>query len=134
MKRLFSSFALVTSLCLAIILLILLLNFTNPTSLGSLGVLLVFVNIYLITFLASLLVVRLAVSFHRIIRPPVSKNALRDTKANASRRKATAVVAVLNFMPIFFISMASIAQLSFLSILLLLVFEIIVVFYISRRF
>lgn len=133
MKCLSSVLGLIASLIVAVVALVLILNFTNPTSIGSVGVLLVFVNIYLITSIATLLCVRLFQLFYREFHP-MRKNSLSDEKAHAAKRRIIAVTAILNFIPILLVSMASIRQLNLISIFLLFAFEAVAVFYVWRRF
>ena len=118
----------VSSICL-----VLLLNLTNPSSAGSFGVLLIFANIYLVTFLVWMDFL----SFSRIVYDAVriqNKTVLSEEKRVLHRKKLIYVVSVINFSPIFFISMNSIGQLNFLSVILFFAVEAVVIFYVLRRF
>lgn len=118
----------VSSICL-----VLLLNLTNPSSAGSFGVLLIFANIYLVTFLVWMVFL----SFSRIVYDAVriqNKAVLSEEKRVLHRKKLIYVVSVINFSPIFFISMNSIGQLNFLSVILFFAVEAVVIFYVLRRF
>ncbi len=118
----------VSSICL-----VLLLNLTNPSSAGSFGVLLIFANIYLVTFLVWMVFL----SFSRIVYDAVriqNKTVLSEEKRVLHRKKLIYVVSVINFSPIFFISMNSIGQLNFLSVILFFAVEAVVIFYVLRRF
>ena len=118
----------VSSICL-----VLLLNLTNPSSAGSFGVLLIFTNIYLVTFLVWMVFL----SFSRIVYDAVriqNKTVLSEEKRVLHRKKLIYVVSVINFSPIFFISMNSIGQLNFLSVILFFAVEAVVIFYVLRRF
>lgn len=118
----------VSSICL-----VLLLNLTNPSSAGSFGVLLIFANIYLLTFLVWMVFL----SFSRIVYDAIriqNKTVLSEEKRVLHRKKLIYVVSVINFSPIFFISMNSIGQLNFLSVILFFAVEAVVIFYVLRRF
>jgi hypothetical protein len=130
-KKYLSLFAMIVGLIVASITIIMLLNLTNPTSAGSFGVLLVFANIYLITFLVSMIIVSFSRMVYAAIRTP-RQTALSSDKKRIFRRKIVAVVAILNFAPIFFISMNSIGQLNFINISLFFAIETVVIFYALR--
>ena len=124
---------LLVGLLVSVAALVLLLNITNPTSAGSIGVLLVFANIYLVTFFASMAIVSFSRIVYAAVRMP-KKNALSAEKQRAFRRKVVSVVVVLNFAPIFLISMNSIGQLNFISVVLFFAIEAVAIFYVLRRF
>jgi len=132
MKKRVSWLMLALGLVAAVVGLLLFLNLTNPSSVGPLGILLVFVLIYAATFLALLLVVRLLAVIICAIRP-VRETAVGQEKSRILQKRITFGVAALSFVPIFLISLNSIGQLKFVDVILIVAIEAVAMFYISRR-
>ena len=109
-----------------------LFNLTNPLSAGPLGVLAAFVLIYGVSFSALLLIARLIRVIYRAIRPH-RETVVDQDRTRIVKRRLTLIVAALSAVPIFLISLNSIGQLRFTDILLIVVIEILAIFYIVRR-
>lgn len=112
--------------------LFLMLNMTNPTESGPLGMLVLMVLIYSLTFGIVLLGAMLVLFIIRLIIP-----AKTTTTAEARRywrlRKTIAICAVLAATPMLVISLNSIGQLRFVDVLLIFATELVAVFYISKK-
>lgn len=113
------------------------LNFTDPISAGSIGVLSVFVLVYLATFFAGILTGRAIRIVYFALR--ATGESAKDVPARKSSRggigrRALLIIGLLSFVPVFLISINSIGQISFLNIMFIVAIEAIAIFYISRRF
>jgi len=132
MKRRFSFLITLASLILLVICLVLLLNLTNPSSAGPLGILVIFGVIYGIGFSLLLLLIGLLEVIYRAIRPP-AETVVGQEKSSATEKRLTLVAAALSFVPIFLISLNSIGQLDFKDVALIIIIEALAIFYIVRR-
>lgn len=102
----------------SVVVLLLMLNFTTPTGVGPLGVLVFFVAIYLLMFGIFTLLVKF---FGRILGRKPS-------------RKQYFYSVVLAFGPIMLLLAQSLGSMSFLTIGLMMVFEFLACFLIKKRF
>lgn len=102
----------------SVVVLLLMLNFTTPTGVGPLGVLVFFVAIYLLMFGIFTLLVKF---FGRILGRKPS-------------RKQYFYSVVLAFGPIMLLLAQSLGSMSFLTIGLMVVFEFLACFLIKKRF
>lgn len=102
----------------SVVVLLLMLNFTTPTGVGPLGVLVFFVAIYLLMFGIFTLLVKF---FGRILGRKPS-------------RKQYFYSVVLAFGPIMLLLAQSLGSMSFLTIWLMVVFEFLACFLIKKRF
>jgi len=132
MKRHFSVLALLFGLVIMSLALLGLLNLTNPSSAGLLGILAIFIIIYGISFVVLMLLIRFFEIIFRVLRPQ-RKTVVNQERTQATRKRLVLIAAVLAFVPIFFISLNSIGQLSFRDVLLIVVIEALTIFYIVRR-
>lgn len=111
--------------------LVVLLNSTDPGSIGPGGILLVFIVIY-IFFLSSFFVLLHAGS--RVIQAMIHRR--RDIDPRSWRigvRKSYYIASVLAFIPVFLLAMQSIGQLQLRDLALISLFELIAIFYIVKR-
>ena len=113
--------------------LILVLNLTTPAAAGPVGILAVFVLIYLASFCALMLFAKLLELIWRAVRPPTGETVVAGERARASRTRVTLIAAVLSLVPIFLISLNSIGQLNFVDVVLIVLIEALAVFYLARR-
>ena len=134
MKKYFGMFAALLGMTAALIVLAVLVNFTSPNSIGSLGVLIIFILMYLVTFLCSMAIIDFIGLVFRAMQSLKEEDGLRKNDRKLLRRKLIMIVATLNFVPIFLISMNSIGQLSVLSVGILVAIEGLTIFYLLRNF
>lgn len=97
----------------------LVLNLFNPIQIGPNGILVFFVLAYLLIFLIVLSVMRLVQTFSK--------------KYGQSTQKLVYLAAVVSFAPVMLIALSSINQLQILDIALVIVLEVLAIFYVSRR-
>jgi len=121
-----------TALLLAGIGLALVTNLSSPLGAGPLGILVVFALIYACTLALLLLVMRLFEAIYRLLRS-TSTTIVKQDKMRRWRRRLTLIIAGLSFVPIFLISLNSISQLGFKDIALIIVIEMLLIFYIIRQ-
>lgn len=112
--------------------LFLMLNMTNPTESGPLGMLVLMVLIYSLTFGVVLLGAMLVLFIIRLIIP-AKATTTAETRRYWRLRKTIAICAVLAATPMLVISLNSIGQLRFVDVLLILATELVAVFYISKK-
>ena len=132
MKRYLSLVALLAGLVLASVGLLLFLNLATPSSAGPLGILLVFILIYIISFSLLMLLIRLLMVIYRAIRPR-KETVVGKEKSRINKKRFTLIAAVLSLVPIFLISLNSIGQLNFVDMVLIIAIEAVAIFYIMRR-
>ena len=118
----------VSSLC-AFVLLSALMQATTPSSIHPLGILAVFVLIYLL----ALGVLTFFVFWGSRLMIKVYKRAKAGTGAVLTLRRAYLYGSVLALAPVMIIGIASIGRLDFYQILLVLLFEGAACFYVARR-
>lgn len=115
---------------LAIILLIVLLRTTDPTTVGPFGILVVFILMYLLVlgaltfllFLGSKLVARVAASL-----------AVKKPLRPLTIRKAYYFSSVVSLAPVMFLAMQSVGEVGAYDIILVTLFVVIACVYISKR-
>jgi len=112
--------------------LFIMLNLTSPFKSGSLGILIVFGLIYLLTLSVLLILERLAGVIYRLMRPS-RKKPLNENTTKLLNRRVNLIVMAVSFVPIFVISMNSIGQLNLIDIALIIIIEAVLIFYILRR-
>jgi len=132
MKHRISLIMILAALLLAAVGLVLATNLTNPSGAGPLGILVVFVLIYVCTLALLLLLVRLIEIVYRLLRP-ASMTVVKEDKLRHWRRRSTLIVAAISFVPIFLISLNSIGSLGLRDIALIVVIEVLLIFYIVKR-
>jgi len=120
------------TLLLAVIGITLVTNLTNPLSAGPLGILVVFALVYACTLALLLLLVRLLEIVYRLLSSAPMTVAKKD-RIRRWRKQSTLIMAALSFVPIFLISLNSIGQLGLKDIALIIVIEILLIFYIIKR-
>ena len=118
----------ISSLC-AFVLLSALMQATTPSSIHPLGILVVFVLIYLL----ALGVLTFFVFWGSRLMIKVYKRAKAGTGAVLTLRRAYLYGSVLALAPVMIIGIASIGRLDFYQILLVLLFEGAACFYVARR-
>jgi hypothetical protein len=121
-----------TALALSAVGVFLLINITNPLEASSLGILTVFVLLYLMTVASLVLISRLILAITHALRPPGNTPVQVDRLEKRSKRIDWIAVA-LGFVPVFILSLNSIGQLNFTDIVLIVVIEVIAVFYIIKK-
>jgi len=131
-KHRLSLIAIFVALLLAIIGLVLVTNLINPLGAGPAGILVVFTLVYVCTWSLLLLLVRLLEIIYRLLRA-TSITVVKEDKMRRWQRRSALIAAALSFIPIFLISLNSIGQLGFKDIALIIVIEILLIFYIIRR-
>lgn len=116
----------------ALIVLVLLLNTTDPVSAGPGGILLVFLLIYI--FWASLFFTILHLGLGTISRFIIKyRQTVTVRSLQISVRKAYYIASALAFAPVLFLAMNSLGQLQVRDVALVLAFMTLVIFYIVKR-
>ncbi len=118
------------SVVLAVVILFVLLQTTTPSSAGPLGILLVFISIFMLvlgvlTFLifwGSKVLVRLL----RVILP-------KTPRRPVSLVRSYYFSSVLSLAPVIFIGMQSVGEVGFYDVLLVLLFIFVGCFYVAKR-
>ena len=123
---------LLLGLALVSVGLLLFLNLTNPSSVGPLGILVMFVLIYLASFLALLLIMRLLGVVYQAIHAR-NETVVSKEKSRVVGKQLTLIAGALSLVPIFLISLNSIGQLNFVDVVLIIAIEAVAIFYIMRR-
>lgn len=114
------------------LVLLTILNAVDPVSAGPLGILLVFVLIYLIV--ASLLFTLLHWGVRFVSAQIVKRNKRVTVRAyRVGIRKAYYIASAVAFGPVLLLALNSVRQLKFTDILLVGVFLTLSIFYISKR-
>lgn len=108
------------------------MSWTNPLMLGPVGIMGVFVLIYVV-FLTSLFVgLHFGISW--ISRLMIIKqDSTHRYQSHMGVRKAYYIASVVAFVPVLFLAMRSFAELRMTDVLLVAVFVVIAVFYIIKR-
>lgn len=108
------------------------LNMTNPTDSGPLGILAVLIAIYVATLGAGMLIAMLGhYTFHLIV--PMKVDATLSRRLKYTYRRIIAICAILGLVPIFVISLNSIGQLDFIDVLLIAATEVVALFYVLKK-
>ncbi|MCL2280957.1 hypothetical protein FWC31_03705 [Candidatus Saccharibacteria bacterium] len=132
MKHRISLVVIFVTLALAVAGMMLMTNLTNPLGAGPLGILIIFALIYVCTLSLLLLLARLFEAIYRLLRS-TSITVVKEDKIRHWRQRSTLIMAALSFVPIFLLSLNSIEQLGFRDIALIIVIEILLIFYIVGR-
>jgi len=132
MKHRTSLIVIFVALLLSVVCLVLVTNLTNPLGAGPFGILVVFALIYICSLSLLLLMARLFEVVYRLLRSS-SITVAREDRIQHWRRRSTLILAALSFIPIFLISLNSIGQLGFKDIMLIVVIEVLLIFYIVKR-
>ena len=103
----------------AIVILLVMLNFTNPADIGPLGVLLFFILTYVIVYGIASLIVKL---FRKLLQ-----------KKGEMTKKDYLYAAVLAFAPIMLLLAQSLGSFGWFTILLVGLFEVLGCFLVSKR-
>ncbi|NCU29779.1 hypothetical protein EOM60_04185 [Candidatus Saccharibacteria bacterium] len=113
------------------LVLLLLMNFTSPSTAGPLGILAVFLLIYVASVSFIYLVLRNVATFlAKVSRPGLLKLALEGT----SPLKLYYYSSILALSPVILLGMQSVGGVRWMDLTLLIVFEILACFYIYKRF
>ena len=113
------------------LVLLLLMNFTSPSTAGPLGILAVFLLIYVASVSFIYLVLRNVATFlAKVSRPGLLKLALEGT----SSLKLYYYSSILALSPVILLGMQSVGGVRWMDLTLLIVFEILACFYIYKRF
>lgn len=118
------------SITASILGLSLLFNYTAPETIGPLGILLTFIVIYTLCFTVIFATWKALYNLHKFFRP--SKTTITG-KTNFLRNRIGYISAVLAFMPLFLISLNSIGQLQIRDVFLIILIEVLAIFYIVKR-
>ena len=113
------------------LVLLLLMNFTSPSTAGPWGILAVFLLIYVASVSFIYLVLRNVATFlAKVSRPGLLKLALEGT----SSLKLYYYSSILALSPVILLGMQSVGGVRWMDLTLLIVFEILACFYIYKRF
>lgn len=117
---------------ISLILLLYILNSTNPGTIGPLGILFVFVLLYL--FWASLFFIMLHLVF-AVFRKSSLFRIFMSRRENKpfNWRLSYYVASIIAFMPVLLLAMQSVNQLTLRDVLLVLGFTGLAIFYVIRR-
>lgn len=133
MKRRISFFVLMGAMILSALSLYFLLNLSNPSKSGPIGVLAVFAVIYIFSFSALVLVIYLLESIYKLLKPQKSNLKAQENKEALRQRRTNLIAAALSLVPIFIISLNSIGELSLTDLALIVAIEALLIFYIIKR-
>lgn len=109
----------------------LMLTMTRPGEVGPFGVLALFILLYIVAGSVIYVSLTAVIGVLRKILPPGS---LRLWLDNLPHTKVYYYTTVLALMPVVLLGMASVGSIGGLDVLLVLLFELLACFYISRRF
>ena len=109
----------------------LMLTMTRPGEVGPFGVLALFILLYIVAGSVIYVSLTVVIGILRRILPPGS---LRLWLDNLPNTKVYYYTTVLALMPVVLLGMASVGGIRGLDVLLVLLFELLACFYISRRF
>ena len=107
------------------------LTMTRPGEVGPFGVLALFILLYIVAGSVIYVSLTVVIGILRRILPPGS---LRLWLDNLPNTKVYYYTTVLALMPVVLLGMASVGGIGGLDVLLVLLFELLACFYISRRF
>lgn len=117
---------------LSIIALFMLWNSTNPATVGPLGILTVFILLYI--FWASIFFIFLHISFKIIERVDWIKAVLGGKHSpKFKHQKAYYTASILAFIPVLLLAMQSVNQLTLRDIGLVILFVALAIFYVIKR-
>lgn len=109
----------------------LMLTMTRPGQVGPFGVLTLFILLYIVTGSVIFIALTAVIGILKKVLPPGS---LRLWLDNLPHAKVYYYTTVLALMPVVLLGMASVGSIGGLDVLLVLLFEVLACFYISRRF
>lgn len=127
-----SSVALAGVMILSFVGLYILLNISNPTSIGPIGVLFAFLMIYIFSFSTLIVIARIISLGYQLIKGQ-NYGAEAKPQSHLRLRRLDLVLAVLALVPIFLVSLNSIGQLGFVDVVLVAIIETLLVFYVLKR-
>jgi hypothetical protein len=108
-----------------------LMNLTNPLQAGAAGVLVVFALMWLITWIILQLLARLLEAVCRWWRSP--SGPVKTDRLARWHKRIVWITAALSFLPLFLVSLNSIGQLSLRDVVLVVLLEALLIFYIIRK-
>ncbi len=115
----------------AAFILLLFMNFTSPSTAGPLGILAVFLLIYIISVSFIYLILRnVTVFLAKVSRPSRLKLVLGGTSA----LKFYYYASILALIPVILLGMQSVGGVRWMDLTLLIIFEVLACFYIYKRF
>lgn len=134
MKQRISVFVLVSLVILSLVILYATLNLSSPGAAGPIGVLFVFSLIYVLAFSSLALVARVVEIVYKLALPDKKASEGKSrVLSNLRRKKTNFMLAALSLVPIFIISLNSIGELGFIDVMLIVVIELLLIFYISKK-
>ena len=120
----------VSSSIVAVVLLVVLLQTTTPATIGPLGILVVFILMYLsVLGLLTFLLFGISKIIHKLSVSFTVKKPLQGLTFN----RAYYFSSVIALAPIMFVGMQSVAEVGFYDILLVIMFVVIACVYIAKR-
>lgn len=117
-------------MAVAVVLLVLLLELTNPTETGPLGVLAVFVLMYVSVLLALTF---LLYGLNRVIRKLSASLTVKKPLQELTLLRSYYFASVLALVPVMLIGMQSVGDVGIYEVILVILFALIATFYIHRR-
>lgn len=131
MQRNIGRLLLISPLLSAALLMIVLFS-TDPVAIGPVGILGVFVLVYIFTLSLLFVLLRFGIGwFRRLTRS--TKDNFRPAVRRVGVRKSYYIASILAFVPVLFLAMQSFAQLRLSDIILVGIFVGIAVFYVIKR-
>lgn len=116
----------------ALVALLLIMNSTDPISIGPGGILVVFLLIYIFWAGFFFTMIHLGIGF--VSRFVISRRKVVTVRSiEVGVRRAYYIASALAFVPVLFIAMNSLGQLQIRDVLLVLSFTALVIFYIIKR-
>jgi len=115
----------------ALLLALLLMNFTTPSEVGPVGILVFFVLIYVFCLILAFLVLSFTI---RLLARFLSIGKIKVRLESLSQRKIYYYSSIIGLAPVILLGLRSVGRVSILEVSLVIIFEIIGIFYISRRF
>ena len=133
MKRKLFWILAISGLVLAAAGLFFVLHYTNPTTAGPLGVLIVFATAFLFSFVVIYTTISIIEAIYCSIASSRKKDNERNTRTNVINKRTAYISIALSFAPLFLLSLNSIGQLQIRDIFLILLIEVVAIFYIVKR-
>ena len=132
MKNKFSFVIIIIGLVIAIAGLFFVLNYTNPETAGPFGILLTFMVIFAFSFAVIFAIINFGQVIYLHFKPMKTIEAAAN-KPKVFRKRTIYVSVALAFAPLLLLSLNSIGQLQLRDIFLIILIEVLAIFYIVKR-
>ena len=121
------------TLILSIVLLALILNITNPSDIGAIGILFVLVLVYALFFSLFIIASHIVWVIVDFLRAGKKNSVVNKARTMRRQKLSNYISAILAFAPLFIISLNSLGQIRIWDVLLIVLFEALAIFYVHKR-